>query len=1085
MLSGFSALSYQIIWVRTLTLFVGGGSMAVPIVLTAFMGGLGLGGAMAARALRPDKAPGPLLRAYGWIEIGIGVYALLFPLLCRLLQPAYATLYTHTGDGAGAYDPLSALLTIALLLVPTTLMGATLPVMAGCLAATRETVGTHLGRLYGLNTLGAALGALACGFWLLPQLGVSASTGVAAALNLLGGGVALVLGKSCAVTAAASAPRSREPAAVRQDLPPQSFWPLGALLAVAGFSAMGYEVVWTRLISLLVGPTTYSFTIVLVTFITGLGLGSLLLGPWSDRVRNPRQLLLWTQLGAVACALLASQFLGQAQLLMAKLLFVHRDQFLVGELAKAGVLFAVLLPTTVLQGAALPVSVKLLTSAGPGVGVATGRLYTWNTLGAVLGASVVGFVLVPRLGQASTLSLLAAMQAGMAILVVAACGPRRTGTLIPLMLGGAAALTLCAVLPRWDASLLGRGAYHRFERDVETLRFISYWEALWKGPALLQGPRALQRALSIEEDHGGYVAVLEAEQTIGPPVRQLTVSGKVDASSGSDMATQTMLAHFPMLNHPGPEGVLVIGLGSGVTAGEVLHYPVKQLDLVEISSAVVRASHFFTPWNNRALSDPRTRVIVQDARAHLTLSSAQYDVIISEPSNPWMAGIANLYTREFFTKVRAHLRSGGIFAQWVHSYEMDWESFALLGRTLRSVFPDTILLQTGRIPEDCVFLCFERSGASLDFALAESNLVFARRSGNVRIPTADILAYLVVHDDLASFFPPGPLQTDDHPRLEYQAPRNLHLVDRQELVGRLATNRRAGPVLSAARRRLDSVSGQLDLAEFFVSLDQPPFGLIDLSQATPQESERYAKLLVEHARRTGIDFAKVGAWERSVTFPAQETGIRERLAASAGGPGHARAATVLGLGNHRMIAGDFPEGSRLLTEAVALLPSHDPAMQSLQFAHELSGRYEAAATVVRRRMDNGVPTPQLLSDLARYLGRLGGDRTAWTLIEQALALDPDSPQALVAGSHLLAERRDFTRAAEFALKATRAAPREPATHVALVRTYLQAGRTSEARTALIWGLGQCPNAPELQQLRQQLDPSPANRLTPGPPAPFR
>lgn len=1058
--------------------------MAVSIVLTVFMGGLALGGALASRALAGITDAGTLLRGYGWIEIGIGTYALLFPLLCRAVQPAYVWLYAWTGAGAGAYDLLSALLSMTLLLVPTTLMGATLPVLAGCLAAERETVGTKLGQLYGLNTLGAALGALACGFWMLPTLGITVSTGAAAGLSVLGGLVALRLGRG-APTAPESAPLpGAAPTQTNGDSPPV-VWPYGVLLAVAGFSSMGYEVVWTKLISLLVGPTTYSFTVVLVTFITGLGLGSLLIGPWVDRVRSPQGLLLWTQLGAVVCALLASQGLGQAQLLMAKILFVNRDHFMLSELAKAGVLFAALLPATVLQGAALPVTVRILRNAGSATGVATGRLYTWNTVGAVLGAATTGFVIVPRLGQAGTLSVLAALQAAVAAVVIGTRRPFRLGSVGSCMLGGLAATALCAVLPRWDATLLGLASYQRFGEAVDTLRFIPYADALLKGPQIIQGRRALQRTLSLDEDGVGFVAVLEVPERVGPPIRQLTVSGKVDASTGGDMGTQTMLAHIPLLNHPRPERALVIGLGSGVTGGEALHYPLKHLDIVEISPAVVRANAFFSPWNNQVLHDPRTRVIVQDARAHLTLSADQYDVIISEPSNPWMAGVAGLYTREFLAKVRAHLRPGGIFAQWVHTYEMDWESFAMLGRTIRAVFPDVVLMRTGSTPNDCIFLCFERAGAGLDLAQVGRNLEFARKSGHVRIPVPEIIAQLVVHDDLGAFFPPGPLQTDDRPRLEYRAPRRLHQIGRQELMDHITASERAGGAVAEARRRQENVAGQLQLADFLVSTESSPFGLVDVDRATPEEKERYAELLREHARRPGIVFAKAGPWEQSVCVPAQEAAIRQRLAESVGTADPARAAALLGLGNYRILAKDYSEASRLLEEAVALLPHHDPALRSLQSAYELSGRYEAAANMVRRRMVNGVKTPLLLSGLAYYMSRLGGDRAAWGLVEQALALDPDAPQALVVGANLLLEGKDFPRATEFALKATRIDPREPSTHVALVRAYLEGGRTAEARSALVWGLSQCPNAPELQQLRQQLDPSPANRPTPGPPAPFR
>jgi tetratricopeptide (TPR) repeat protein len=394
-------------------------------------------------------------------------------------------------------------------------------------------------------------------------------------------------------------------------------------------------------------------------------------------------------------------------------------------------------------------------------------------------------------------------------------------------------------------------------------------------------------------------------------------------------------------------------------------------------------------------------------------------------------------------------------------------------------------MRTGRTPNDCIFLCFERNGAGLDLAQVGRNLEFARKSGNVRIPAPEIIAQLVVHDDLGAFLPPGPLQTDDRPLLEYRAPRRLHQIGRQELLDHITASERASGALAEARRRQGNVAGQLQLADFLVSVDSSPFGLVDVERANPEEKARYAELLREHARRTGLVFAKAGPWEQSVCVPAQEAAIRQRLAESAGTAGPTRAAALLGLGNHRILAKDYAEGSRLLEEAVALLPHHDPALRSLQSAHELSGRYEAAANVVRRRMENGVKTPLLLSGLAYYLGRLGGDRAAWVLVEQALALDPDAPQALVVGANLLMERQELGRAVEFARRATRAAPQEATTHVTLVRALLQAERTAEARTALVWGLAQCPGDPELLRLQQQPE-KPGNGRLPAPaPGNFR
>ena len=181
---------------------------------------------------------------------------------------------------------------------------------------------------------------------------------------------------------------------------------------------------------------------------------------------------------------------------------------------------------------------------------------------------------------------------------------------------------------------------------------------------------------------------------IGRANYTLLNSGKTDASSHGDRLTQALSAHIPLLFHPDPEKVMVLGLASGMTAGEALLYPVKQLDVLEINDQAVKAAEFFNPWNNNCLTNPRTRIIVQDGRNHLELTNEKYDVIISEPSNPWMAGLANLFTLDYFKTVKGRLNENGIFVQWIHSYDMDWATFAMVGRTFAEVFPDGLLMKT-------------------------------------------------------------------------------------------------------------------------------------------------------------------------------------------------------------------------------------------------------------------------------------------------------------------------------------------------------------------------------------------------------
>ena len=284
--------------------------------------------------------------------------------------------------------------------------------------------------------------------------------------------------------------------------------------------------------------------------------------------------------------------------------------------------------------------------------------------------------------------------------------------------------------------MLSIGKYHRFDRPE--IRQVGWLSALFSWEKHFPELKS-EKLLFYGDGVGGFTTVLETVGLMGDVNYNLCNSGKPDASSTRDMDTQTLLAHFAMLYHPNPEDALVIGLGSGVTAGEILHYPVRRLDVVEINEQVVEASGFFLAENNRVLEDPRTRLIIQDGRAHLALTKRKYDLITSEPSNPWMSGIAALYTRDFFELVSARLNPGGFFVQWIPAYQMDWESFNLIGRTFVSVFPDSLMVTTNPARPSSFLFIGGKGGMNLDAAIAGQNLKCAQKSPNITLSSAGVL----------------------------------------------------------------------------------------------------------------------------------------------------------------------------------------------------------------------------------------------------------------------------------------------------------------------------------------------------------
>jgi len=869
--SGLTGLVYEVLWTRMIVKIIGGAPFAVSIVLTVFMAGLGLGSLLASRTVDRIQEPMRLVRLYGLLELAVGGYCLILPLLLRAFEPIYSVLYNRLFEHFMPYSFLTFVGCSLLLVAPVICMGATLPILCRFYVTRLAHLGTHAGRLYGLNTLGAATGALLTGFWLIEGLGTTGTLVLAVAINV-------VVGLSCVwagtrkrghraeVGGQRAQPRDHEPSVPSAPVSRATVAAALAVFAVSGFCAMAYEVIWTRLLGLMVGPTTYSFTLVLVTFITCLALGSMVFGWVADRVAGPIHWLVATQLAAALLALLISQILGNGQLFFAKLLYSYHTHFALMSVLKALCLFAFMFPPTLLLGATFPLVGKIFTPSVSKVGTSVGLAYAVNTLGAVLGSFCAGFVLIPFLGKERGLAMVVALQIATS-LVIALVVLRRTQRplwrLAGLVLIAVVGLGLCLRYPLWDRHMLSIGKYHRLSGLAKVLDDIGWLKAMFHGTAVLEASKDT-KLVYYGDGIGGFTAVLEDVPSSwqGEPRYTLVNSGKADASSYADMETQTLLAHLPMLFHRSPRQVMVLGLGSGITAGEVLHYPIERMDVLEISPQVVEASRFFLPWNNNVLSDARTHLIIQDGRAHLQLTNRTYDVIISEPSNPWMAGLATLFTQDFFTLVRDRLGSDGIFVQWLHAYSIDWPTFSLVGRTFASVFPNSALVVTNPLVpgSDCLLVGF-KGKERLALENAKRNLPFIQRSTNVTCPNPDVLCTLVVSEDLPRLFGDGPINTDAHPRLEFAAPRLIYTVDTEDPAIPATVRKRAwlSPnVVQRAKHVHTDIDGQIDLAAYAFSLHWPFPKMVDLSKATPAQREQFGRLAEAYAADHPLVFSILG-----------------------------------------------------------------------------------------------------------------------------------------------------------------------------------------------------------------------------------
>ncbi|MBN1627352.1 MAG: fused MFS/spermidine synthase, partial [Deltaproteobacteria bacterium] len=861
--SGLAGLIYQILWLRMIDKVVGSAPFAVATILSIFMGGLALGSWFAGRYIDRISSRSSLISLYGKVEAAIGIYGLLLPFLIILIKPLYVLAYNSLFTHFLLYRLFTFFGCSLLLIVPTTLMGVTLPLLCRFYVEDLGHIGARTGRLYGLNTIGGAAGALLCGFFLIAGLGIWGSVFTAAGINILIGAICMGLGRGerplvyrpVGKGKGKSKPKEKKGQRLPEIISPDdrvittlALWIFG----ISGFCSMAYEVYWARLLGLILGPTTFSFSLVVSTFIIGLAIGNLIFGWLADRAKGTFRLLVITQACAACLALIVSQFLGNSQFFFSKLIYTFQADFGEKILVQSVVLFFILVGPTIFLGATFPLVNRIYARSLPEIGRSIGTAYAVNTSGAILGSFAAGFILIPLLGKENGLRLTAGLQLFFPLLamtwLILKSGERRRAVvtgLVTLSLG----LLLLILFPSWNHNILSRGWYHRFDPFARYFSTTSWFDAVWKGPSKFAGHVTGNEVVFYGDGIGGFTTVEKWYNPLGRVNYTMMNNGKEDASSHGDRLTQTLLAHVPLLFSPGPEKVMVLGLASGMTAGEVLLYPVRQLDVLEINDQVIKAAEIFSTWNNNCLTDPRTRIIMQDGRNHLELTDKRYDVIVSEPSNPWMAGMANLFTLDYFRTVKGRLTGNGIFVQWIHSYEMDWPAFSMAGRTFAEVFPDGLLMKM--LSSDYLLVGFAGK-KNLDLETAERNIDSALQSRNITIRDPRVIFNLIITEDLKGFFGTGPLHTDNWPHLEFAAPKNLGRSD-DSIEKRI---RNEGRLSEETKKIIESSKGidlSLDTLELLTADFSPPFRDVDLNGATPAQFSRYQGILKDYCSNENVD----------------------------------------------------------------------------------------------------------------------------------------------------------------------------------------------------------------------------------------
>jgi spermidine synthase len=784
-LSGATGLIYEVLWARMLGLVFGATTFAISAVLAAFMGGLALGSAWAGRIAARIRRP---LRAYGIIEIGVALYALAVPFLFRSVDYLYAFIWEQLHPGFYAFNLWRFALSCLVLLVPTTLMGATLPVLSAALLRSADRKSTAVTRLYTCNLVGAIFGTIAAGFLLLPSFGIRLTIFTAAAINLLIGIAAIIIDRrdeqsSAQLEAMEQAKRFGETSdsiadekGSEAELAASSvskwegstkFWLVCA--AVSGFVTISTQVAWTRVLTMVIGSSTYAFSIVVALFLLGLATGAYLVAN-KKMTENLRRSITSIEV-AIAFTLFLSLWITNFTpgLLIDLGMRLQINSWLGLLLLQIVTAALLILVPAMLMGMVMPLVLVWASNAGVASVRLVGRSYAVNTLGAIAGAFLTGFVLIPKMSTRFTI-LFAAM---LSILLAGfAYRPSRENVDVDLRrslaIGASAclALLLFAAAPRLRLDDLSKGAYDLLVRlranpqltETEGRKFSPETNRLlW----YMEGPTA---TVSVREDWG---------------VRSMAINGRTNASDGADMPTQVMLGQLPILIAPRVESGLIVGYGSGVSVGSMLQSEIKSLECVELEPTAIEAGSLFNHVNNKPLEDPRLRLIIDDARTYLRVNPTLYDMIVSEPSHPWVPGVANLFTREFFELGRSRLKDDGVFVQWLQIYQLSTESLRSVLATFKNVFPHVMVFRVEGATEG-KDLILVGSRQPLTFALAAERMKIERVAKelariNIKSPAALEAWFVCDEARLGPAVETAVINTDDNMRVENRAPREAFL----------------------------------------------------------------------------------------------------------------------------------------------------------------------------------------------------------------------------------------------------------------------------------------------------------------------
>ncbi len=975
-LSGACGLIYEVVWQRMLVLVFGSTAFATATILASFMGGLALGSFYFGRLVDRYREP---LKLYAYLEVGIGVFALLFPFIISGVTAIYIGIYQNFHTTFLVFSLIKFALSFLVLLIPAFLMGGTLPILSRLFVRNFSQVGWGVGRLYGINTFGAVVGTFSAGFFLIILFGAKETAYIAAAVNILIAGIAFGLSRFSLPDASENTidvqPEDKKPKRKRpnsgetdrQPYPPYVFHLILVVYGLSGFCALAYEVLWTRVLVFYFLSSTYAFTIMLTTFLFGLALGSLIFGRFIDKWKHQLNLLALIEVLIGLFAILSIWEFSKLHGLMASLV-EWRPSWHMYVVARYAGAFLIMFIPTLLMGIAFPLVSKIYTQNQERLGSYVGNIYSVNTIGSVLGSIAAGFAMIPLIGITNSIILIASLNLILGIIILFSNPFMRRKIKGAALAGMAVIIAVTSIAIPSDKPL---GLYGSPFQDLK-----------------LGG-----KVLFYQEGIGATVSVHQrpADPYDQQVYKLLEVDGiNVAGTSPMLRTTQKLQGHLPILLYKAstgkdPKNVFLLGLASGASSYAATRHRIDRLDVLEIVSAEIDALPYFQEINRDILNEPKFQLRIDDARNYLLATREEYDVIESDTTHPELS--PSLFTREYFELAKERLSESGVVSVWLPIYSMSEETFKILLKTFHSVFPHVTVWYASSYPTKHALLIGSKTKLKIDFEVLQEELEYP--------PVKESLAEVGLDDIftiLTSFI------TDESRIGEYVADSLVNTDNRPYLA-----------YYNPIQKVRDSLIVPIVL-ETFTELSLPVFPyLVNMGEAdteirTTLENHSLARshVIQAIAYNYQLDYTNaIYELEKALAITPEDNNIKNSLELAQAKQAH----SYLVQGGALLQAGRLEEAMAIYREALQSYPKSVRALSGLAFIHYTRGEHAQAIEELMKAIDIDPGYVEARYALAMVYINMSEYEQAELQLEEVLKIAPDFEAARTALENLKDIRR--------------------------------------------------------------------------------